>query len=407
MLLVGTGAAAAAYAGASVEFTPAALQLVKNAKTFHVEVDQHYVDSPDTQLPFAETVTVLLQYSGLTAAPAETADVNIKVNVDGRALTRSYTDLAQGVAVKHYSGADVSGWYDLKAPDGRKAQVDFTSRREPPLNITQTYEDPRMAPYAGAFGGFVENFTKIVALTRGAQPLIAVLRAQDSEDFFYTVPQLQYCAASELGHLGGPEAKTVLLEALQSFAPHRQAGAARGLRIMGDTAALPALIAALTTVEGDVPEALDADGRWQTITHIDHAFDASETDAGFLEPWPEILSAIQSLPSPDKTARLLMALRHQDSALSRIGAALILGRGQDAKACDPLLETAKSDTHLLVRTAAINALGELRDQRALTMLRTLARNGQDGPEKLAARRALERLAADAGAASALAGNTPP
>lgn len=406
ILLVGTGAAIAVHAGAPTELSPTALQLLKEAKTFHVGVEQHYANSPDTQLPFAETVTALLKSAGLQSAPAETAELRIKVNADGRALARSYTDLTRGEAVKHFSGADISGWYDLSSPDGRKAQVDFTGRHEPPVNITQTYEDQRMAPFTAAFGGFVENFTKAVATTRGAQPMIAMLRAPDSEDFFYAVPQLQYCAAVELARLGGPDARTVLLEALQSFAPHRQAGAARGLRIMGDATVLPALIAALTTVEGDVPESIDGGGRWQTITHVDRAFDVAESDAGFLEPWPEILSAIHALPAADKTGRLLMALRHQDSALSRIGAALLLGRSQDAKAYDPLIETAKSDAHSLVRTAAINALGELRDQRAVPTLRTLARAPQDGPEKLAARRALERLSADAGSSSTLAGNTP-
>ena len=54
LLFVGAGTALTVHAAAPVDGSFAAAQLLKNAKSFSVEVDQHFVDAADTNLPFVE-----------------------------------------------------------------------------------------------------------------------------------------------------------------------------------------------------------------------------------------------------------------------------------------------------------------------------------------------------------------
>jgi hypothetical protein len=399
IVLAGTGAVLTAQAAMPGDGTFAAAQLLRDAKTYYLEIEQSYLNAPDTSLPFTDAAHALLRSAGMTEATVDDSDVIIRVVAEGRALTRRYNNTQLGVAVEHFSGAEISGWFTLAAR-GRSVRAEFVGRREPPLHINQTYSEPSQAPYAAAFSGFVNSLARTVTLAHGPQPMIALLRASDSEDYFYTVPQLQASAAAELARSGSSEAKTILLEALQSFSPHRQAGAAHGLRILGDSSVLPSLIAALNTVEGALPVDLENDGRWQVMTHPQRAFDSSENDAGFLEPWPELLNAISSFEG-DKTGPLLAVMRNPDAPLARMGAALLLGRERGPKAYDVLLNTAKTDSHVLVRLAAVSALGELRDQRAVAELQAIARQSTvTVQEKMTVRRALERLEP-----AAIAGNT--
>lgn len=394
LLAAGTSLATMVHAAAPGSSTLAAAKLLRDVKSFYVDVEQNYESAPDTVLPFADAVTALLQGAGLQAAPYASAEVRIHIVAEGRPLWRRYHDLSQAGAEQHYSGAEVTGWCEFSTPDGRIERATFVSRREPPLNIRQPYRDPSLAPYAGSFTGFVAFFTKTVSIAYGSAPMIAVLSCPDTENYFYTVPQLQWCAASELADIGGEKAKAVLLQALQSFSPHRQAGAARGLRLLNDPTTLPALIGALNVVEGIVPEDFENDSRWQTMTHVDRALQSEETPDGYLEPWPEILQAIASLSAQDKVGPLLAVLRNPDSPLARTGAALLLGRERDPRAFDSLVNSATSDTHPLVRLAAINAIGELNDPRSVGALQTLAQTARTAPIKLTIRRALERCATD-------------
>ncbi len=402
LFLAGTGIAVSLSAGIPGDETFDAAQLLKGAKSYYLEVEQTYTSAPDTTLPFADTVNALMKSSGLTVASYDDADVRVRVHAEGRPLSRRYNDLRRAQAVEHFSGAEIKGWCEFARQDGRYQRAEFLSRREPPLNIHQAYEDPSLAPYAGSFTGFVQFFCKTVSLAYGSAPMSAILRCPDSEDYFYTVPQLQVCAATELAYIGGDQAKAVLLQALQSFSPHRQAGAARGLRLLGANDALPALIGALNTLDGLVPEDFAHDNRWQVMTHIDRALQPDENDAGYLEPMPEILSAIASLSAPDKVGPLLAVLRNPDLPLARTGAALLLGREHNPTAYKSLLSVAQGDAHPLVRLAAINALGELHDQRAVTDLKALTQTAKLAPEKMAIRHALENCTADA---TTVAGNT--
>lgn len=402
LLLAGTGIAVTAQAGIPGDGTFAAAQLLKTAKTFHVEVEQSYAFASDTTLPFEDAVVALLKSSGLEQASADFADVRVSIHAEGRPLSRRYNDIRRVEAVEHFSGAEITGWCKFSTIDGRTERAEFVSRRRPPLNIARSYEDKTQAPYAGSFTGFVQFFSRTVSLAYGKDPMIAIMRCGDDQDYFYTVPQLQWCAAEELADIGGDEAKAVLIQALQSFSAHRQAGAARGLRLLGVKEALPALIGALNTVDGAVPENFDVDTRWQAMSSVTRALEPVETDDGFLEPWPEILNAIATLSEKNSSGQLQAVMRNPDSPLARTGAALLLGRERDPKVFKSLLSLAKSDPHPLVRLAAINALGELRDERAVAELRTLAATATDGATKSTIQRNLERFAAEA---TALAGNT--
>lgn len=401
LCLAGVGFAVTAQAGIPADGAFAAAQLLKNAKSFHVEVEQTYEFAPDVELPFADAVVALLKSSGLNEEPADSADVRIRIYAEGKPLSRRYNDVRRVEAVEHFSGAEITGWCQFNTVDGRSERAEFVSRRRPPLNISRSYSAKSQAPYAGSFTGFVKFFSRTVSLAYGKDPMIAILRCSDEQDYFYTVPQLQWCAAEELADIGASDAKDVLLQALQSFSAHRQAGAARGLRLLGAQDTLPALVGALNLVDGAIPEDFDVDMRWQTMTHVTRALDPVESDDGFLEPWSEILAAIAAISGQDKTGPLLSVLRNPDNPLARTGAALLLGREHDSKAFKPLLNAAKSDQHPLVRIAAVNALGELRDDRTGAELRTLLASSE-GPLKSTIQRTLERFAAEA---TALAGNT--
>jgi hypothetical protein len=402
LLLAGTGIAVTAHAGFPVDGAFAAAQLLKNARTYHVEVDQSFAFAPGTTLPFEDAVHALLGSAGLERAPGDFADVRVSIHAEGRPLSRRYNDIRRVDAVEHFSGAEITGWVHFTAADGRSEKTDFVSRRRPPLNISRSYEDRANAPYAGSFTGFVKFFSRTVSLAYGKAPMVAILQCSDEQDYFYTVPQLQWCAAEELADIGGEDVKAVLLQALQSFSAHRQAGAARGLRLLGAKDALPQLIGALNTVDGGFPENFESDTRWQSMSSVARALDPVETDDGFLEPWNEILAAIASVEGVAKTGPLLAVLRNPDSALARTGAALLLGRERDGNAFKPLLSAAKNDENTLVRLAAVNALGELRDERTAVELQALLASAEDGPVKATIKRNLEQVAAEA---TALAGNT--
>jgi hypothetical protein len=371
---------------------PPEMRLLEEAKTFRIEVEQSFGTAGEKELPFAGVTAKLLEFGGMKeAAEGEPADLTVRIHAEGTPLSNKYQDLQKGELVEHYSGAKLEGWIELTGLNGPSARVSFTGLREPPFNIHEAYYEPTDAPFTGALGGFVEQMTILAARGRGPGVAEQMLALPDSDDLNDGAPQVYVSAATLLGEMKPPGAMDKLRLALADASSQRQAAAARGLGMLGDGAAIPALIERLAVAEEEVTTS-QSDGLWGYLLGMDSAFESVEDAGGLLAPRPEILQALRILESPEKFSRLLAALRDQGSVIRRIGAALLLGHMKDARAVEPLIAVLAGDESDMVQAAAANALGALGDKRAALPLLTRGLQAEDGPAKYAALQALDLIA---------------
>jgi len=371
---------------------PPEIRLVEEAKTYRIEVEQVYGTAGEKELPFAELTAKLLVCGGLLeAAEGKAADLTVRIHAEGTPLSRKYNDLQKGDLVEHYSGAKLEGWIELAGHSGPPVRVAFAGLREPPFEIHEAYAEPEEAPFNAVLGGFVEQMTALAAHGRGPGVAEQMLALPDSGDLYYGAPQIYVSAATVLGEMKPPGALEKLLLALADTSSQRQAAAARGLRVLGDSAAIPGLIERLAVGEDELARS-QTNGLWGYLLGMDSAFESVEDAGGFLEPRPEIMQALRQLNSPEKFPLLLAALQDQTSDIRRIGAALLLGHTRDVRAVEPLISALAGDASDMVQAAAANALGALGDKRAALPLLKRCLQAEEGAAKYAALQALETIA---------------
>jgi len=163
-----------------------------------------------------------------------------------------------------------------------------------------------------------------------------------------TVVDAREAAALVLGALGGPEAVAELRQALNCRSAQVRARAAQSLGRIGDLTAVPDLAFHL------------GDADWTTPGNLHYGTNAQH----------EAASALVSIASRSPEAVLpavLDALR-SPHAPTRAKAAEVLGSIGAQGAVSGLLDALTYDYDFTVRKAAANALGEIRDERAIPAL---------------------------------------
>lgn len=367
----------AAMAADSTPPAPTAAEVLASAKTFSVDVDQSYTDAPGVSLPFREVAEFLLNAGGLTEVMNGPADAEVFISANGDALSKEYSDpTGTDQPQTCYSGAEMTGYFSVRGPRGSSKDDTFSDEFDPPATISKPYAHPADAPFSRVQEDFVVEFTKLAFRAFGIKVAEAVARLEDTDPLLARTPQLLPCALCEIARRQAPGALPQLLGALKSDNPDRVAAAARALRILGDSRAMPALVDCTVWA----PDNCSADNNTMDDASSGE-ISSQENEKGELAPWPEILSALCSLYTPAYADDLIRALGDltlgENGRARRISAAIVLGGKRVAAAVMPLLAAANSDDNLdndAVGAAAVYALGEIHDQVAVPRLRELARS---------------------------------
>ena len=372
---------------------PPEVRLLTEAKTFRVEVEQSYGPAGEKKLAFNAVAVELLTGSGLVAATGDAADLKVRIHAEGTPQSQKYRDMGSGEMVEHFAGAKLAGWIELVARTGPPVRVTFSGERAPPLTIHEAFAEPGDAPFAAVFGGFVDRMTTLVSHARGPGAAEKIFAKRDLGPLEYDAPRLQFSVAQVLGEMKPPGVMEKLLAGFETYSPpQRRAAAARGLLVLHDAAAIPALVAQLDDEEYEL-EKMEKDGRWAALISMEMAFTNEEDGGGFLQsPRPEIMETLRQLDSPGKIALLTTALQDGSSVLRRVGAALLLGQTKQPRVVATLIAALQGDTHSLVQAAAANALAFVGDKRAALPLLKRALQADDDEAKYAALRALETIA---------------
>ena len=375
---------------------PPEVQLLEEAKTFKVEVEQKYADDAVIELPFELVVTGLMEAGGLEKTEGD-ADVTVRIHAKGTPLGQEYQVPGRDTLVKHFSGAHLTGWLELSGKNGPGTRLKFSGHVAPPVNLHEPHPEPEDAPFMGAFSDFVDRIVPVVAHGRGYASMEKILAAEKADMMVAEVPWVQTAAALTLAEMAPPGVLETLITALHNPPVSRQAAAVRGLLVLQQhikempSTVLPDLISILSTEE----EGMDANNPdlWSSI-EPDTATQRDMAEDGFPRLRPAVLQVLRSLPaSPEKQTALLAALEDKDSVMRRIGAALLLGWDKEAKAVKPLIAALENDPDDFVQGAAANALGIIRDKRAaVPLLKRALQTDEGGPVKTAALNALQRIA---------------
>jgi HEAT repeat protein len=309
---------------------------------------------PRDILPLAEITAAALAHAGWKpAAPGEAADVRLVIETFGQARGGEYAGTISGY---QYSGARLSGFVTLLWQGQEMRRAAFSGEIQPPVQIGRLYSQPWDAPFQALLPDFLEALYGVEESVFGLPPVIACLR--DAQGAHSTA------AARVLFARGDTAAQLPLLEALRAEAEPFGAVAAAGLGVFGDAGVLPALLEALSRAEAATPVPTAEDEHDLTrLTTFEHdaedrvaravrAREVSQLGRADALQW-----ALLQNPTPDKVRRLAAVLGdRQHPALMRCRVALVLGRLRDSAADEALL-AALWDEALLVRAAAVSALG--------------------------------------------------
>ncbi|MCJ7722628.1 MAG: HEAT repeat domain-containing protein, partial [Anaerolineales bacterium] len=204
---------------------------------------------------------------------------------------------------------------------------------------------------------FKPNIPKMVA----KKDLRGLVEALGDED-----PKIVWDAASALGDLKDPRAGDLLLEALGK--PASRLGAIRALGFTSNLRALEPLIAALQDNDANVRRSAAFALPMLPDPRVVEPLAAALEDADHDVRW-EAGSGLAMLKDP-RGIDYLIGLLHQHGMVGyeAAQAAKVLGKCGGARAVEALL-AAIHDKDTLVRTAASEALGELKDPGSIEPLR--------------------------------------
>ena len=216
---------------------------------------------------------------------------------------------------------------------------------------------------------------------RAVEPLIAALKDEDSD--------VRKAAAEALGEIKDPRAVEPLIAALKDESSSVRRAAAEALGKIGDPRAVEPLIAALKDKDSDV--------RYAAAKALGEIKDPRAVEPLIAVPKDyysgvryAVTEALVKIGAPAMEP-LIAALKDKDSKDSdvRQAAAEALGEIKDPRAVEPLI-AALGDESSGVRLAAAKSLGEIKDPRAVEPL-SAALKDENKYVRRAAAHALDRL----------------
>lgn len=228
----------------------------------------------------------------------------------------------------------------------------------------------------------------------GAEALAFVNeRLEDDRD------RVQYAAAEALGRMGGLAAAGLLEEQLVSEQARRPWLGAHGLGVMGDELATGVLIRSLEDRRvrphrGAVLRALasmESDDGVAAVTQI--LYEGTRSDARL---------AAGALAQSSRGLEVLVEVARTDSPVDLRTAAIEAIRSHPSPAVDALIDGVLAEPSSRVRTAAVEALGYRESAAALPRLKTIVQSGT-AAERQAAYRAYVKIDDDPAAAALVAG----
>lgn len=225
---------------------------------------------------------------------------------------------------------------------------------------------------------FKPNVPKMLA-KKDVRGLVEALGDED--------PKIVWDAASALGDLKDPRAGDLLLEALDK--PASRLGAIRALGFTSNLRALEPLIAALQDNDADVRRAAAFALPMLPDPRVVEPLAAALKDADHDVRW-EAASGLAMLKDP-RGIDYLIGLLHQHDMVGyeAAQAAKVLGMCGGTRAVEALL-AAIHDENTLVREAASQALGELKDPGSIEPLRAAIKDARQDV-RIAAAFALEAI----------------
>jgi HEAT repeats len=386
----------------------------REVKTVRLDIKEDYGEAKKTTLDFRNELVAALGYANVRVVESE-ADATITVRANGEPLDSRYTSFGGGPARTLYSGADLDGTMTLIAGEG-KISESFSAHIGTPFTVSSYSTigptSPDDAPFEKAFAKCVPDAVRRMVLRAfGAPPLFAELSASHGRN--------QAAAARALGRMSPPPVERLLAMLSSPNASQRNA-AVEGLAKAGADAAL---LAALANTSDDVRcSAIDGLARFAEpvvlAAIVERASDPStrvrtcaakvlgeqpsgdeeyeervtnllnETrSAGIVRGLVKALVAntgesrdhiIEALAKtdPDISTPLLIPMIDGDDRNARIAAIDAAGRFFGDDRAVPSLIKALSAPDDGVRDAAVMALGNIGDGRAVKPLKALKAAGK-------------------------------
>lgn len=354
-------------------FTPEKAARLRQARTVSVEIKQSWAWAADDQtektettdapapdksspdlLPLADQTKAALEFAGWkVVAPGEPADLRLEVETYGSPLGADYVGTVTG---HNYSGAELSGHVTLFQQGQDVLYETFEGTVHPPTSINRFYSRPQDAPFERLLPDYLVAVYKTVEAAFGRAPVLAAVKKAADEH--------RTAAARVLLARGDPADTPELVALLQTGDENLRTIAATALGVFGDAAAFPELLAALRDDPGYPANPAElGEEQLTNLTKFDYEVEKTPDarsekakDIVTLERHEAVQWALLQNPAPGKVRRLAALLRdRQAPALTRRGAALVLGPLKDPVAGEALL-AALRDESFIVRAAAISGL---------------------------------------------------
>ena len=366
-------------------------EMLRDVKVIRVVVEQSYGEADKVSLPFfKETKRIFETYGRIKVVgkDAQTYDATLTIQASGEALGARYGPSTFASGSFHYTVAKVTGDI-LLTVKGKEIKWTFSDETSLPVKIPSgSYETPNDAPFKEAFH---EGFCP--AIFRALSELRGIeplISALKDKDI-----NLRKAAAKALGEIKDPRAVEFLISALKDKESYVRYAAAKVLGEIEDPRAIAPLISALWDEDIEVyeaaVEALDKiNPKWMETV------EAKNKVTEFINALKDENSclryvaaeALGEIKDPRAVEPLIFALKDEESGV-RSAAAKALGKIEDPRAVEPLISALK-DKDWDVREAAAEALGEIKDPRAVAPLISALKDKVWNVHK-AATKALEKI----------------
>ena len=384
-----------------------------------IAVSQSYgPNADDIDLPFEEMAVKMLTYSGLKVVEEASGDPDyvLKIEVEGKALGQSYSVMGFGKGNYYWTGASLNGKLLLEISDIPYYEASFSGHKSPPssIPILSSITHPSNAPFKEVMESstFLLELTRMVAELRGAYPLVAALKDDNTDVRTQALQVLkemrqtatpaliaglkdpeidvQVEAANILSAIGEP-AVDQLIAALADERAYVRLNVVRILSDIGDPRAVEPLIIALKDADSNVQksavQALGKIGDPRALTPLIALLNISDSQllncvretlkkfvhsavdqliVTLTDQSPnvrrEAANILGDIGNPQAVEMLIMALKDPDSDVQKI-AAQALGKMRDPRAIDPLIISLR-DGNAEVRMNSAEILGLIGNARS-------------------------------------------